>query len=246
MKAFNWKLGLWMMGALFALLSPLAPAARAGQEIFLSVSPDTRYRVVVHQEILRRVDDQIFFRYPIEVVDVRRHTHFKIQTGSAPFIQETASGTFGVDWQLIRFAWDTKSQEFFFQLQVIEGLWRTYAVNIPRETSTDITPLLEAGIQDQFDKDHPGCGTPETRFVQWVKPHLALFKLVSTCGKDKPIPNSKFSELSYQALFDTQKGKVVSDCLNCADPKALKQFNRYWLSTQVTPTPTPDETPGAE
>ncbi|MGH7739346.1 MAG: hypothetical protein ACREL1_04295, partial [bacterium] len=74
----------WIAGLVLAGL--LTMPALAGQEIYLSTSPDNHYRVVVHQEIMRRIDDQIFFRYPIDLVNVRTDAHFKIQSGSAPFI----------------------------------------------------------------------------------------------------------------------------------------------------------------
>ncbi len=246
MKVFNLKNSFWSAGFVLFLLGLFNRPALADQAIYLSLSPDNHYRVVVRQAILRRVDDQVFFRYPIEVVNVKTGAHFKIQTGSAPFIHETDNGTFQVDWDLIRFTWDKESRQFFFQLQVIDGLWRTYYVNIPRQSALDITPLLEAAVADQFAKDHPGCGTPDTNFLGWQKPPMAAFELSSTCGKDKPIPNHKFSKWTYTVLFDTKKEKVVSDCENCGEAKSLKKFDRYWLSTQVTPTPTPDEAPGAE
>jgi hypothetical protein len=245
-KVLNLKTSFLKAGAgLFFLLAPVL-SVQADQEIYLSVSPNNHYRVVVRQEIMRRVDDQVFFRYPIEVVDTRTGAHFKIQSGSAPFIHETDNGTFQVDWSLVRFDWDKESRQFFFQLQVIEGLWHTYYVNIPRQRVLDITPILEAGLLDQFAKDQPSCGTPDTVFAGWMKPTMAVFELSSICGKDKPIPNKKFSQLTYTVLFDTKKEAVVSDCQNCADKKSAKKFDHYWLSTQVTPTPTPDETPGAE
>jgi hypothetical protein len=245
-NVLNLKRFFLQIGACLLLFSAPALPLHADQEIYLSVSPNNHYRVVVRQEIMRRVDDQVFFRYPIEVVDTRTQAHFKIQSGSAPFIHETDNGTFQVDWDLVHFDWNPDSRQFFFQLQVIEGLWRTYHVNILKQTALDITPLLEAGVQDQFAKDNPTCGTPATAFKEWMKPTLAVFELSSVCGKDKPIPNKKFSELTYTVLFDTKTQTVVSDCEDCADKKSGKKFNRYWLSTQVTPTPTPDETPGAE
>jgi hypothetical protein len=244
-KVLNLKTAFLKVGAGLFLLGASAFPLHAEQEIYLSVSPDNHYRVVVRQEIMRRVDDQVFFRYPIEVVDTRTQAHFKIQTGSAPFIHETANGTFQVDWDLARFDWNPQSRQFFFQLQVIEGLWRTYFVSIPKQQSLDITPLLEAGIQDQFAKADPDCATPSTAFLEWMKPNLAVFELSSICGKDK-LPNKQFSQLTYTVLFDTKKQVVVSDCKDCADKKSVNKFDKYWLSTQVTPTPTPDETPGAE
>lgn len=233
----------WIAGLAFAGL--WAMPALAGQEIYLSVSPYNHYRVVVHQEIMRRIDNQIFFRYPIDLVDVRTGSRFKLQSGSAPFIQETPAGTFQVDWDLAHFDWDKDGRRLFFQLEVIEGLWRTYWVDIPRQKAVDITPILEAGLQEKFKND-TGCGTPKTKFLGWMKPDLAMFELDSICGKDKPIPNQEFSALGYRVLFDTKKDSVVSNCMNCSPKKSQAKFERYWKSTQVTPTPTPDQTPGDE
>jgi hypothetical protein len=239
---FSQKAGLF----LFAFWAVSSSLCADDQQIYVSLSPNGHYRVIVSQEIMRRVDDQVFFQYPIEVVNVRNHRHFTIQSGSAPFIHETDQGTFTIDWDLIHFDWAKDSGQFFFQLEVIEDVWRTYYVNIAREQVTDITPLLEAGILDKVSGKNWSCGTPQINLLQWLKPDLAEFKLSSICGKDMPIPNEKFSDLNYTVLFDTTKRTVVSDCLNCKDEKASKKFLKYWQSTQVTPTPTPDETPGAE
>src|SRR5580658_866358 len=141
---FSQKAGLF----LFAFWAVSSSLWADDQQIYVSLSPNGHYRVVVSQEIMRRVDDQVFFQYPIEVVNVRNHRHFAIQSGSAPFIHETDQGTFTIDWDLIHFDWAKDSGQFFFQLEVIEDTWRTYYVSIAREQVTDITPLLEAGILD--------------------------------------------------------------------------------------------------
>ena len=242
MKGFPFKKAGFFILAFWAV----SASAWSGQEIYLSLSPNQHYRVVVHQEVLRRVGDQVFFQYPIEVVNVRDRRHFPVQSGSSPFIQETNQGTFQVNWDSIHFDWAKESDRFFFQLEVIEGTWRTYYVDIPKAQAKDITPLLEAGIEDKISGKNWSCGTPQTQLLEWLKPDLAVFKLSSICGKDQPIPNEKYSDFNYTVLFDTTQGAVVSDCLDCKDEKASKKFYKYWQSTQVTPTPTPDETPSAE
>src|SRR5271154_5025518 len=117
--------------AVFLLFSAWQGTAHAGQEIYLSLSPNERYRVVVDQVLDRRVGDHLFFRYPISLVNARnQNRHFEIKDGGTPLIKETDKGTFTVHWHSIRFDWAPDSLKFFVYLEVIEGTWKTYFVDI--------------------------------------------------------------------------------------------------------------------
>ena len=221
--------------------------ALAGQEVYLSQSPDSKFRVVVEQVIDRRVGDHIFFRYPMSLVnahDVKRH--FEIRDAGSPLVEETEKETFLVHWPSIHFDWSKDSDKFFMQVEVVEGIWRTFFVDVEKGRTLDITADLEQGLSGKANFHDWGCQQPKVSVVSWTQPNLAFLKLTSICGKDKDEENSKLFYLSDSVLFDTKLGKTVSDCMDCKDDGALKKFNKYYLSTLPTPTPVPEDTPTAQ
>jgi len=251
--------GFW---ALLILFSCFWGTAQAGQQLYLSESPNGRYRVVIEQLIDHRVGDKVFFRYSLELVNARnlKH-HFEILQGGSPLVHETDKGTFQVSgepnpapppspndlfddhWASIRFSWAKDSLKFFVRLEVIEGTWKTYFVDINSGKTSDITSDLESGLAEKVDSKEWDCQQPKVELLKWTKPHLAFLKLTSICGKSKEKENNKLFYLTDSVLFDTLQAKVVSHCRDCKDEKSLKTFDKYFISTIPTPTPTPEETP---
>ena len=104
-------------------LTMLAPIpVRAGQQVYLSQSPDGKYRVVAEQVIDRRVGDHIFFRYPLSLVDFKTLRHFEIREGVPPLIQETDRETFTAHWDSRKFFWGPDSQKLFINMEIQEGV----------------------------------------------------------------------------------------------------------------------------
>ncbi len=256
------KLALKGFYSLLLLCSVLSGAAQAGQQLYLSESPNGRYRVVIEQVLDRRVGDKFFFRYSLECVNTRNlQHHFEILQGGSPLVHETEKGTFQVyaepdpapapspddlfddHWSSIRFSWARDSLKFFVRLEVIEGSWKTYFVDVNSGKTTDVTADLESGLTEKVNVKEWDCQQPKVELVKWTKPHLAFFKLTSVCGKKKEVENNKLFYLTDSVLFDAVKAQVVSDCRDCKDEKSLKVFNKYFISTIPTPTPTPEETP---
>jgi hypothetical protein len=232
-----------MYGLLF-LIGLLPRFSHASQEIYLSESPNTRYRVVIDQVIDRRVGDKVFFRYILSLVNARNiNHHFEILQGGSPLVQETEKGTFQVHWESIHFDWAKDSLKFFVQLEVIEGTWRTYFVDINSGKTKDITADIEDALKNKIDSRGWDCEQPKVEVVKWTKPHLAFLRLTSICGKNRKEENNKLFYLKDSVLFDTLKGMVVSECMDCEEEKATKVFDKYFIKTIPTPTPTPEETP---
>jgi hypothetical protein len=222
----------------------LAGTAQAGQQIYLSTSPSGKFRVVIEQVLERRVGDQVFFRYPLMVVNTRNpKRHFEIRDGGSPLVQETDKGTFKINWDSFHFDWAKDSEKFFLRLEVIEGTWNTFFVSVTNGKTQDITADLEKGLVGKADFHDWGCEQPKVELVTWTKPYLAFLKLTSICGKDKTKENPKLFYSSDSVLYDTQKEMVVSDCGDCKDEKSLKKFDKYFIASIPTPTPTPEETP---
>ena len=235
---------------LLVLLTGWTAKARAGQQVYLSTSPNERYRVLVEQVIDRRVGDRVFFRYPISLVNGHRPDHhFWILDGGSPLITETDKQTFKVKWDdsdptqpsSIHFDWSQDSLKFFIRLEAIEGIWKTYFVDVNSGKTSEITADLEKALVDETSSED--CQQPKVELIQWTKPHLAFIKLTSTCGADKEKLNLKLFYEKASVLFDTEKGQVVSHCVNCKDEKSLKVFDKYFIKSIPTPTPTPEETP---
>lgn len=235
-------LTLWMV---------LAPSpAPAGQQVFLSTSPNERYRVYVEQVIERRIGDQVYFRYPISLVNVRKpERHFFILDAGSPLITETDKQTFKVKWggtdplqpASILFDWAADSLKFFMRVEVIEGTWKTYFVDVNSGSTKDVTGDLEKALVAEIGQED--CEQPKVEVMGWTKPYLAFLKLTSYCGKSSEKINDKHFNEEVSVLFDTEKGEVVSHCTNCKDKSAYKKFDKYFIKSIPTPTPTPEETP---
>jgi hypothetical protein len=236
---------LWTLVWLGALLAPFQ--ARAGQQVYLSTSPDGKYRVVVEQVIDRRVGgDHIFFRYPISLVDAKTLRHFVIREGVPPLIKESDRETFTPQWDSIKFNWAPDNQKLFINMEILEGSWRTYFVDIKLGKTLDVTADLESNLFDRIKSHGWSCQSATITPVQWIKPHLAFLKVATDCGKNTDRENNHLFTVSDSVLYDTVKQKVVSDCSDCDDPDSTKKFEKYFMKIQVTPTPTPDETPTAQ
>lgn len=239
----------FICGLLF-LIGLLPGTSQASQEIYLSESPNTRYRVVIDQIIDRRIGndpDKVFFKYIISLVNVRNPKHhFEILQGGSPLVQETDKHTFQVHWDSIHFDWAKDSLKFFVQLEVIEGTWRTYFVDINSGKTKDITSDIEQALKDKIDFHGWDCEQPKVEVVKWTKPHLAFLRLTSICGKNRKEENNKLFYLKDSVLFDALKGVVVSECMDCDEEKASKVFDKYFIQSIPTPTPTPEETPTAQ
>lgn len=240
---------LWLLGI---LISGLAPAVQAGQQVYLSTSPNERYRVYVEQAIDHRVGDRVFFRYPIMLVNVKRPDHhFWILDAGSPLIEETLRGTFKVHWggtdpaepSSIHFDWSPDSLKCFIHLEVVEGSWKIYYVDVNTGKAQDVTADLEKYLVNKTEGWD--CQQPKVELVKWTKPHLAFFRLTSDCAKTNLLNEPRFYQ-SDSVLFDTEKGNTVDDCMECKDEKSVKVFDKYYLKSLPTPTPTPEETPTAQ
>lgn len=246
---------MFLKGLMFLslLCTGLSGVARAGQEVYLSTSPNERYRIYVEQDIDHRVGDRIFFRYPMMLVNVRRPAHhFWIMDVGSPLIQENDKGTFKLHWDetnptepsSIHFDWSPDSLKAFIHLEVIEGTWKTFYVDVNTGTTTDITSDLEQYLVAKTSGW--ACEQPKFQLVKWTKPNLAFFRLTTTCGKNKEKLNDELFYQTDSVLFDTEKGKTVDDCMGCKDDKSVKVFDKYYIKSIPTPTPTPEETPVAQ
>lgn len=243
----------WKCFLVVLLLSAGAPrAVRAGQQVYLSESPNGKYRVFIEQVIERRVGDRIFFRYPITLVNTKNlRRHFEIRDGGSPLVQETEKGTFKIRWDgadsrepsSIHFYWSPDSLRFFMGLEVIQDSWKTFFVDVNTGKTTDITPDLEGNMVGKIDFHKWDCEQPRVQFVKWTEPHLAFLKLTSVCGKNRGKENEKLFFMRDSILFDTIQYKVVQHCMDCEDHQASRQFQDYFTGTIPTPTPTPEETP---
>jgi hypothetical protein len=238
---------LMILGALLPTKAP------AGQQVYLSTSPNERYRVYVEQVIERRIGDKVFFRYPISLVNVRKpDRHFFILDAGSPLITETNKQTFKVKWggtdplqpSSILFDWAADSLKFFIRIEVIEGTWRTYFVDVNTGKAKDVTGDLEKTLVEEIGKED--CQQPKIEVADWTKPHLAFLKLTSFCGRSNKSLNDKHFNEEVSVLFDTDKGEVVEHCVNCKDKSAYKRFDKYYIKSIPTPTPTPEETPTAQ
>jgi hypothetical protein len=238
------RTAFWTLVLTGAMMLPAL--ARAGQQVYLSTSPDGKYRVVVEQVIDRRVGEKIFFRYPISLVDSKTLRHFEIREGNPPLIQETDRGTFTPQWDSIQFNWSPDSQKIFINLEIIEGSWRTFFVDIKLGKALDVTEALESKLYDRIQFHGWSYESAKINLVQWVRPHLAFLKVTTACGKKKDEENKSLFAVSDSLLYDTVKQIVVSDCSDCKDPESANKFEKFLIKTQVTPTPTPEETPTAQ
>jgi hypothetical protein len=243
---------VWRVSPILLLLLGFAPNTWAGQQVYLSESPNGKYRVLVEQAVDRRVGDRIFFRYPIRLINSKNpKRHFEIRDAAPPLVQETEKGTFQVRWDgadsrepsSIRFNWSPDSLRFFMGLEVIKGTWKTFFVDVNTGITRDITMDLQKELVGKTDSKGWDCEQPRIQFVQWTKPHLAFLKLTSVCGKSREMANEGHFFLRDSVLFDTLEGRTVLHCLDCKDEVALLKFELHFLKSLPTPTPTPEETP---
>jgi hypothetical protein len=227
----------------------------AGQQAYLSQSPNGRYRILVEQVLDRRVDDNIFFRYPVILENIENpDRRFETADGGPILVHETDKKTFEIEWdngnpprlKAVRFDWAPDSLKYFMHLEVLDGIWKTYFVDINKGTTTDITSDLEQALSDRIDSHSWDCQQPQFQLVQWTQPYLAFFKLTSICGKNKEKENHELFYANDSVLFDTQQVKSVSECSECKDESALKKFSNYYNKSLPTPTPTAEETPTSE
>lgn len=246
------KTGLKCFLAFLLLLAAFPRTVRAGQQVYLSESPNGKYRVFIEQVIERRVGDRVFFRYPISLINTHNlRRHFEIRDGGSPLVKETEKGTFHIRWDgadsrepsSIHFTWAPDSLRLFIQLEVIEGTWRTFFVDVNSGVTTDITADLEKDLLKEVQSGGRDCQNPKWELVKWTKPTLAFLKVTSICGKEQGKSNAKLFYTTDSILFETTKGQIVSHCLDCKEAKADGLFDKYFMSTIPTPTPTPEETP---
>ncbi len=224
------------------LLASVAVPALARYEIFLSTSPNNRYRVAITQEVLRRVGDKVFFEYPIYVVNKAGKKLLLVEKGTVPFVNETPRGTFTVDFDRARYDWNEDSTRLLLHLEVSEGEKRLYLVDITAKSSRDITDEIAPRMAGKATSGGRTCERPTIELVKWHKKDLAILKLTSGClkpGNEK----AKMEAYRYWSLYDTAKKKFVKDCPGCDEEKALKELTKEPKKKKPKPTPTPEDTP---
>ncbi len=228
------------------LLAGSLGTARAGQEIYLSESPDGKHRVVIHQEVFRRVGDKAFFRYPITLVNLRNRHTLDIHEGSIPFVQETDRGTFQIKWESAHFDWSKDSRYLFGGLEVMSGIWKYFFVDAAKGKSREVTDEIKFEILDHIARRSWACESAKVVLDHWFNPALPVFKVMTDCGKKRNEENNQLFQVVDWVVYDARKGKVTATCMDCDAKKAEKTAWEYFQSTQVTPTPTPvpEETPG--
>ena len=235
--AFKGFLGLLLLSSAFL------GVARAEQKIYMSESPNGKFRIVIKQLLYKRVGDRFFFQYPIILENVRNpKRHFTITEAGTPLVKETERQTFQMDWDYFKVIWAKDSQKCFFRLMVLQDNWKTFFVDV-ENGARDITAELQTDLVEERDGHGWTCQEPKLELVKWTKPHLAFLKLTSTCGKKPHTENRRLFFVTDSVLFDCRKGKVVRHCIDCKEKKAEKKFDKYFKSTLPTPTPTPEETP---
>jgi hypothetical protein len=228
---------------LLLLFSAFHGVARAEQKIYMSESPNGKFRIVIKQLLYKRVGDRIFFQYPIVLENVRNpKRHFTITEAGDPLVKETERQTFKMDWDYFQVIWAKDSQKCFFRLRVLPENWKTFFVDVEKGVK-DITAELQTALVKEWESHQWTCQEPKVELVKWTKPHLAFLKLTSTCGKHRNKENSRLFFVTDSVLFDAKKGIVASHCIDCKEKKAEKRFDKYFKSTLPTPTPTPEETP---
>ncbi len=226
---------------LAAFLGSALPAF-ARYEIFLSTSPNNKYRVAITQEVLRRVGDQVFFEYPIYLTDKAGRKLFLMEKGSVPFVAETPRGTFTIDREFVKFDWAADSKKVFFHLKATEKEWRVYLVDIGAKKTQEITPELKPKMIQKAARKGWECERPVVELVQWLKPDQPIFRLFTVCV----IPgDEKQKQWGYEnwVLYDTAKKKVVKECTGCEKEKAMKVLSKEPKKKKPKPTPIPEETP---
>lgn len=233
-----------LLSALLSLLAclPAGPVRPYGQEIYLGVSPDNRWRVLIRQEVLRRVEDQVFFRYPVYVADIRSGRRFHVHDASPPLVTETERGTFQLDWGQARMDWSADNRFLLLQLHLLKDVWSVFRVDVENRTVRDVTGDVRKGLLEKASKKGWVCESPKVTVAEWIKVHRPVLKLETSCvdpeaqGKDrKPKP------FTHWVYLDLEKDEVAKECAGCGEEKALKEFKK-----EPKPTPTPTATPTDE
>jgi len=221
--------------------------ASAGQEIYLSESPNAKFRVVVHQEIFRQVGEKPFFHYPITVWNLRNRRSFNIHDGGLPFIRETEKGTFTIHWESVHFDWSKDSRYFFMTLEVMPNAWKTFFGSVEKGKARDVTDELKGSLLDKISRRAWACEPAKITLDHWFNPFIAVFRVTSDCGSKRDEENNKLFKVSDWEIYDAKKQKIAKGCMECDAKEAEKKAWEYFQFTRITPTPTPvpEETPGA-
>lgn len=232
---------------IFSMTGFAPKAASASQQFYLSTSPDGKTRVVVSQRLIRRVEDRLFFEYPVQMVDVKSGKRFDLFVAGAPLVKETPRGTFGVDTEAFKAEWAPQDGDLVVvSLKTDADEWTVTLVDRAAKTQTDLLPLLKAGLLKKAASSNLECVDPTVTLTQWLTPVKPVFRLDSECNKALKEYKDKHNlrPFTHWVMYDSEK-KVVKECLNCAQEKAMELFNK---KPKPTPTPTPVEesTPTAE
>jgi hypothetical protein len=227
-----------------SVFSPMAVSA--AQQFYLSTSPDGHTRVVVSQRLLRRIDDRLFFEYPVSVVDVKTGSRFELFTAGAPLVKENPTGTFAVDTDAVRVEWAPENGNLsvvFYEKE--EGAWDVILADRSAKNHKDLLPLLKAGLLKKAQSSNLECQDPKVSLFKWLSPLKPVFTLETECGKaakeNRDLQKQK--AVTHWVMYDGEKADT-KECLDCEQDKALELFNR---KPKPTPTATPvdDSTPTA-
>ena len=220
----------------------------AGQQFYLSTSPDGHSRIVVTQRLLRRVEDKLFFEYPVSLVDVRTQSKLELFIAGAPLVQETPRGTFAADTDAFHADWAPESGDLVVvYLKTDADTWEVSLVNRTLKSKMDLMPILKAGLLKKAASSNLECSDPKVSLFKWLTPLKPVFTLETECGKNLKENRDlhKLKAMTHWVMYDSEKD-VVKDCVDCEQDKALELFNR---KPKPTPTPTPvsdDATPTAQ
>jgi hypothetical protein len=236
------KRSIIFLFAAAAFLGATVPAF-ARYEIFLSTSPNNKYRVAVGQEILRRVGDQVYFEYPIYLTNKAGRKMFFIEKGTVPFVSETDRGTFTVDRGLVKFDWAADSKKCFLHLKVFEDEWRVYLVDVAGKSAKNVTSeLLTLKMARKVSRKKWECQRPTIELLKWHKPDQAIFHLSTICNDPADLKNKHWGYENW-ILYSTTLKKVLKECPGCEKDDALKFLAKEPKKKKPKPTPTPEETP---
>jgi hypothetical protein len=222
----------------------------AGQQFYLSTSPDGQSRIVVSQRLLRRVEDKLFFEYPVSLVDVRTGAKFELFIAGAPLVNETPRGTFATDTDAFKAEWAPQGGDLaVLFLKTDADTWQVSLVNRAAKTQLNLLPLLKKGLLKKASSSKLECSDPKVSVFKWLTPLKPVFTLETECNK--ALEPSEYKEkhelkaVTSWVMYDSEKA-VIKDCVDCEQEKALEIFNR---KPKPTPTPTPvsdESTPTAQ
>jgi hypothetical protein len=219
----------------------------AGQQFYLSTSPDGQTRIVVSQRLLRRVEDKLFFEYPVSMVDVRTGSRFELFTAGAPLVKETPRGTFTADIDAFRVEWAPENGDLAVVfLKMDADSWNVSLVNRSAKTQMDLLPLLKKGLLKKASSSGLECSDPKVSVFKWLTPLKPVFTLESECNKalksDEYQEKHNLKAITHWVMYDSEKA-IIKDCVDCEQEQAIKLFSK---KPKPTPTPTPvsdDSTP---